>query len=85
MLLGGIGLSYIAYAAVAVFVVIVGRNGDFGASLQGWSNRVYPYPNTDDVRISHFASIPFRYYLAYCSRALCITLALLRSRIIGKT
>ena len=76
-LLGGLGLIYIAYAAIAAFVVISGRLGDWGFSLQGWS-----YLEEIDAGIN--ASLRFGYYLSYIAGGLCIILALLRGIIAGR-
>lgn len=77
-LLGGIGLVYIAYAAIAAFVVIANRTADFGISLQGQS--IIP----ETVNVLVHASLRFGYYLAYAAGGMCIVLALLRNKIIGK-
>lgn len=81
-LLGGIGLVYIAYAAIAIFVVVANRIADFDISLTGWSSTVYQ--DVVDVTISYFASLETGYYLAYVAGAMCIVLALFRDRITGR-
>jgi hypothetical protein len=79
ILLGGIGLIYIIYVSVAVFIVITGRLSDFGLSLQGLSG----YDETTySLRMN--ANLGFGYYLAYASGGACIVLALLRDLIIGR-
>lgn len=85
-LLGGVGLIYIIYAAVAAFIVITGRWGDVGLeltgerfSLQGWNSIPMVFRS-----ISLYSTLRFGYYLAYVAGGLCIILALLRNRIIGK-
>ena len=80
-LLGGIGLSYIAYAAIAIFVVVANRTADLGISLTGWSST--PHQNAVEVTVSYFASLEMGYYLAYAAGGVCIALALLRNRIAG--
>ena len=82
LLLGGIGLIYIAYAAIAAFVVISGRLADFGASLLGWSDiTIAPYSEPFQL----FGSLHLGYYLAYAAGGVCIVLALLRNMIVGKS
>ena len=78
-LLGSIGLIYVIYAAVAVFVVIANRTADFGISLQGWST-ITVQGQTGSI----LTSIKPAYYLAYAAGGMCIALALLRNMIIGK-
>jgi hypothetical protein len=80
-LLGAIGIIYIAYAAIASFVVIAGRLADFGISLQGMSDIVVE--GGESVRT--FAHLRFGYYLAYIAGSMCIILALLRNIIVGRT
>lgn len=82
LLLGIVGLGYIAYAAVAIFVVVSNRIADFGISLQGWSS--YIYHSTVDVTVSYNAGLLTGYYLAYAAGGLCIALALLRNVKKGK-
>jgi hypothetical protein len=79
-LLGGTGLIYIAYAAIAAFIVIANRTGDFGISLQGWST----FESLEQQTVNVFTSLQFGYYLAYAAGGLCIALALLRDIIVGK-
>lgn len=78
-LLGGIGLIYIAYAAIAVFVVIANRTADFGISLQGWST-ITAQGQTGSI----LTSLKPAYYLAHAAGVMCIALALLRNKIIGR-
>ena len=78
-LLGGIGLTYIAYVVVAIFVVVANRIADFGISLQGWSNKSYV-----EVVVSYFSSLQPGYYLVYAAGGMCIALALLRNIITGR-
>ncbi len=77
-LLGGAGLVYIAYAAIAVIWIAI-RTGDFGFSMQGWSTSYH-----QNQTINAFASLRFGYYLAHASGLMCIALALLRDIIVGK-
>ena len=82
-LLGGIGLIYIAYAAIAVFVVIANRTADFGISLQGWSPLMVEVEGVEDwVDIN--ASLPFGSFLAYAAGGTTVVLALLRGIIVGR-
>ena len=76
-LLGGIGLIYIAYAAIAVIWVAI-RTGDFGISLQGYSSIVQAEGEADV-----YASLQFGYYLAYAVGVICVGLAIARDRITG--
>lgn len=74
-LLGGVGLTYIAYAAIAVIWVAI-RTGDFAMSLQGHS--------LVQGEIDAYASLRFGYYLAYAAGGLFLVLALLRNIIVGR-
>jgi hypothetical protein len=78
-LLGSIGLIYIAYAAVAAYVVIAGRLRDFNVSLEGWS-----WINTAAEEVQMYSKLQFGYYLAYAAGFMCVALALLRGIIVGK-
>lgn len=78
-LLGGIGLTYITYAAIAIFVVVAGRLGDFGMPLQGWGS-IIEYGGDASIH----GGLRFGYYLAYAAGGMCIVLALLRDKIVGK-
>ncbi len=80
-LLASVGIAYIAYAAVAVFVVIANRIEELGVSLQGWSTLSTRQGYWGTVSI--FSSLQFGYYLAYITGLLCIVLALFRNRIKG--
>jgi len=85
---GGIGLIYIAYAAIAAFVVIASRFrevglslGGTGFSLQGWNSFI----SVGEVaEIDMYSTLRFGYYLAYAAGGMCIVLALLRDKITGK-
>ncbi len=83
-LLGGTGLIYIAYAAIAAFIVIANRTGDFGILLQGWST-MKGGGGFEQHTVNVFTSLQFGHYLAYAAGGLCITLALLRDTIVGKS
>jgi hypothetical protein len=78
-LLGSIGIAYIAYAAIAAFVVIANRVADFGVPLQGHANLYF-----DEAFVNIDTRLLFGYYLAYASGLMCIALALLRNLITGK-
>jgi hypothetical protein len=81
LLLGGIGLSFIVYAAVAAFVVIAQRVADFGGVLQGYSEiRAVAYQ--EPVIIT--TSLRFGYYLAYAAGGMCLVLALLQNVILDR-
>ena len=81
LLLGGIGLIYIAYAAIAAFIVISGRIADFGGVLQGYTEFNYEILS-EAVELT--TSLRFGYYLAYVAGGACLVLALLRNIIVGK-
>lgn len=87
-LLGGIGLIYIAYAAIAAFVVIAGRFNEVGLSmsgvgfsLQGWNSF---YIEAAGGGGSMYSTLRFGYYLTYAAGLTCLVLALFRDKIIGK-
>ena len=81
LLLGGVGCAYIAYAVAAVIYAAI-STGDFGLSLQGYSfiHEDMGVPWETAV----YAKLLPGYYLAHGVGVLCIVLALLRDRIIGK-
>ena len=70
-LLGFVGLTYIAYALVAMFVVIGGRLNELGIALQGWSSYI--------GSASMHTSIRTGWYLAIASGSVLFTLAVARS------
>lgn len=83
VIIGGVGVSYIAVAVLATIVAAI-RTGDFfgGLPLQGSielteANGV-PYPTLVDTRL-----LP-GYYLVYFTGLFFIALGLLRNKIIGK-
>jgi hypothetical protein len=76
-LIGGIGLSYIAYAAIAAVWIYI-RTGYYGISLQGLTI-------IDEKEwVFIYASFQIGYYLAYTAGFTCIVLALFRNKIVGK-
>jgi hypothetical protein len=78
-LLGTVGLGYIAYALMAVFMVVKNRLADSGIALQGiTSSGLYK-----QVGISFDSSIATGFYLALAAGAAFIVLALLRNVIRG--
>jgi hypothetical protein len=81
ILLGCIGLSYIAYAVVAIFVVTAGRIADFNISLLGSSSMIYHY--VIDVVVGYDAGLRPGYYLAYAAGGMCLLLAVVRNFITG--
>ena len=88
-LMGGIGLIYIAYVAIAVFVVISGRLGELGIQLQGPTfvpGYLHPEAMTGGVPYgaNMHTTLRFGYYLAYIAGGMCIVLALLRNIITGR-
>ena len=78
-LLGGIGAIYIAYAAIAVFIVVANRSADFGVPLQGQATIFY-----EQVFVNIDTSLQYGYNLTYAAGGMCIALALLRNIIVGK-
>jgi hypothetical protein len=81
LLLGCIGIFYIAYAVVAIFVVTAGRIADFNISLSGSSSMIYHY--VIDVVVGYNAGLRLGYYLAYAAGGMCLLLALIRNFITG--
>jgi hypothetical protein len=80
LLIGGAGAAYMAYAAVAVFVVVARRVASFDIALQGATTTgAFKQMGLDFV-----SQIDAGYYLALVSGGLCIVLAVLRNVIAGK-
>jgi len=80
LLVGGVGLSYIVVVVLAVIVAAI-RTGDFyGMHLIGYSY----FEVATHVESGVEAGLRFGYWLACGVGPLCIALALLRDRIIGK-
>lgn len=77
LLLGFVGLGLIAYAAVAINVVVKNRLATFYIPLEGYVSV------GQDIVI--YANIQSGYYLAYIAGGIMVTLALLRSLIMGKS
>jgi len=77
LVLGGIGLIYIGYAAIAAFIVIANRAGDFGIPLQGTA-RMGEY----QLEANIYASLQVGYWLAYATGLMCVALAIVRKKII---
>jgi len=80
VLIGGVGLSYILVAVSAVILAAI-RIGEFGMLLVGES-----YVSTGWVAGTEVnASLLSGYFLAHGVGVMCIALALLRDKIVGKT
>lgn len=80
LLMGGVGLSYIIVAVVAVILAAI-RTGDFyGVSLLGYTWVEIQHPIESGV----VGSLQPGYFMAHGVGLLCIALALLRDKIIGK-
>ena len=79
-LLGSIGIIYITYVLIAVFIIITGRLGELGFILEGYNY----WPGTPGASAGIRSSLRFGYYLAYTAGGMCIALALLRGIIVGK-
>lgn len=78
LLIGGVGLSYIIVAVLAIIIAAI-RTGDyFGTHLLG-TTRVQEHPAVFVEGV-----LQCGYWLACGAGLLCIALALLRDRIIGK-
>lgn len=76
LLLGFIGLGLIAYAAVAINIVVKNRLAVFQIPLEG-STTVY-----NMVKIH--ADLQFGYYLSYIAGGIIVVLALFHALLIGK-
>lgn len=83
LLLGGVGLIYIAYAVIAIFVVIGNRTPDFGVSLEGWSQLKVVTEEFEEEWVDVRSSLPLGSFLAYAAGGMCIALALLRGIIVA--
>jgi hypothetical protein len=81
LLLGSVGLLYIVYAIVAIFVVTANRIADFNIALVGQSSMIYHY--VVDVVVGYNARFGWGYYLACITGFMCIILALFRNSILG--
>ena len=81
LLLGTVGLIYIAYVLIAIYVVVTNRIGIYNMSLQGHSilSEV-----AGDQAVEADSSLRFSYYLAIASGFYIILLAMLRKFILGK-
>ncbi|MDD4230519.1 MAG: hypothetical protein PHG45_03920 [Dehalococcoidales bacterium] len=82
-LLGSIGFINIAYALIAVYIVIARRLNDFNISLQGYSLITTEIPVNEPVEI--YSSLQFGYYLACVAGLLCVIFALFRNLILSNT
>jgi len=82
LIFGGVGLSFIFVAILAVIVAAI-RTGDYyGMHLLGRQMvEVDPELGAESLVIPRFL---FGYYMAYVAGLFCIVLALLRDRITGK-
>jgi hypothetical protein len=78
-LMGVIGLIYLVYALLAIFVVVTGRLEELGLTLRGWSSF-----KGEEGAGDLYSSLRFGLYLAYITGTLCIILAMLRDIIMGK-
>ena len=80
LFIGGVGLSYILVAVLAVIIAKI-RISEYGMSLLGDS-----YVSTGWVAGTEVnAKLLFGYFLAHGAGVMCIVLALLRDKILGKT
>ena len=79
-MLGAVGAGYVAYAAIAVFVVISNRFqevgmtlGGTGFSLQGWNSFIID----DFISVTIYSTLRMGYYLAYAAGGVFLALAAL--------
>ncbi len=79
LMLGGVGLAYLLYALVAIFVVVSNRLDDFNIPLQGTTLLTMEYFN-----VSIVSNLRFSFYLACASGILFIILAFFRDSITGE-
>ena len=79
-ILGITGAGFIAYAATAAFIVIANRTAEFGIPFQG-SVSITAEGTTTNIS----TSLTGGYYMAYAAGGLLLSLAILRSIIIGKS
>jgi len=80
VLIGGVGLSYIIVAVLAVIIAAIRTGAYFQTPLQGQ----FTINIGDPFVSSAFTSLEFGYWLACGVGPLLIVLALLRNKIIGK-
>ena len=80
LLLGGVGLIYIVYVMVAVFVVISNRLNELGFVMEGYNY----LPGLPAGAAGINSSLRFGYYLSYIAGGMCVALALF-SGIAGKS
>lgn len=80
LLLGGIGLINIAYAAIAIIWIAIRAGEEYGVPLQGVA---FALPRTlqQEWGSEVFTNVRLGYYLAHIAGFMCIVLALLRNRI----
>ncbi len=78
LLLGAVGAGYVAYAAIAVLVVITNRFqevgmtlGGTGFSLQGWNSFIMD----DFISVTIYSTLRPGYYLAYAAGGVFLALA----------
>lgn len=81
LLVGGVGLAYIGFAVIATIYAAI-STGEFDISLLGTSHVTIQYGHAMGASVD--ASFQPGYYMAYGVGLLCIALALLRNKIIGK-
>lgn len=80
LLIGGVGISYILIALLAVTVAAI-RTGEFyGISLLGYTYVEIAHPAESGV----VGSLQPAYWMAHSVGFLCIALALVRDKIVGK-
>jgi hypothetical protein len=82
ILMIAVGLGYIVYVMIAVFVVIANRTAEFGIAMSGISSIEYQ-SGIGIMEVVFVASFKIGYYLCYCVGGICIVLALIRNLITG--
>lgn len=87
-LLGGTGLIYVAYAAIAAFVVIAERLREVGLAQSGVALPLQGHgffiASGEGGGADIYTTLRFGYYLAYAAGLMCLVLALFRDKIVGK-
>jgi len=77
------GAGYLAYALVAVYVIVANRTVELGVPFLGQGHQIYE-GSVKEISVYFESGIETGFYLALAAGAICIVLALLRSIITGK-
>jgi len=81
ILLGTVGLVYIAYVLIAIYIVVTNRIDDYNIALQGHS---ITSEWAGDESVESFSRLRFGYYLALATGISMVVLAVLRKFILGR-